>query len=426
MKIKWGGWFASFFWLIWEFLSMNIIAPERTLSLHDAERAIDQHFSSEGIQVTLDRYGSPLSSTVATLHFPYDSHGMENVGCGKGYEAEARVGAKYEAYEHAMGPLRLRRYSALRCFDSVVSQPALQHILPIQMLRHSGASQIAVLTFEAHEASGGAELLYPSFLINHRYANESIPGDDTDYGDARRYSCGTGVAAGVGFTEAAIHAASEVMERHGIGRFIAQHFFYDAKAPIRKMIPESMPAQLLHTLRDAESAIGASIEVFDATSQIPYPVFIAYCPDKTIADVHVVGGGCSLYPSHAAARAIKELVQQYKVAEGVDEVTQEWTKSKNNLARHPRLLRCLRMALDAQQRAKVVLCPLPRDPEKMPLDQHLSHLKSACFKAGYPLWVKELHSSASQVSLACAVMPKMERFSIVSLGGKVVPCYKYE
>lgn len=405
---------------------MKTIAPERTLSLHDAECAIDQHFSSEGIQVSLCRYGSPLSSTVATLNFPYDSSGIESVGCGKGYEAEARIGAKYEAYEHSMGPQQLRKYSALQCFGSVVSQPALQDVLPMQMLRQSNASTMAVLTFEADETSGGTELLYPSFLINHRYADESLPGDDTDYGSARRYSCGTGVAAGVGFTEAAIHAASEVIERHGIGRFIAQHFFYDSKEPIRKIVNDSMPQALQQTLQDAECAIGASIEVFDATSQIPYPVFIAYCPGKTIADVHVIGGGCSLYPSHAAARAVKELVQQYKVAEGVEEVTQEWTSSRNNLARHPRLLRCLRMAFDDRQRAKMMPCPMPRDPERMPLDQHMSHLKKECFKADHPLWVKELHSCASQVSLACAVMPKMERFSIVSLGGKVVPCYKYE
>lgn len=66
---------------------MNMIAPERTLSLQDAESVIDQHFINEGIQVTLNRYGSPLSSTVATLEFPFDSRDMESVGCGKGYEA---------------------------------------------------------------------------------------------------------------------------------------------------------------------------------------------------------------------------------------------------------------------------------------------------------------------------------------------------
>lgn len=408
---------------------MQAIALERTLSLQDAEIAIDKHFSSEGITVAVDRYGSPLSSTVATLQ---SSDGRmrdadrEYVGCGKGYEVEARVGAKYEAYEHYMGAVRLRECSALHSFDSVVSQPALQNILPVQLLRSSNASQMSALVFEADKDGDGVELLYPSFLINHKYANACLPGDDTDYSSARRYSCGTGVAAGFGFAEAAIHAASEVIERHGIGRFIAQHFFYDVKEPIRKMVPESMALQLLQVLRDAEAAIDANIEVFDATSQIGYPVFIAYCPERTISGVHVIGGGCSLYPSHAAARAIKELVQQYKVAEGLEHVEQEWLKSAGNLVRYPRLLRCLRMEFSVVQRSKIRLCSMPQDPERIPLAEHLSHLKAACSKADFPIWLKELHSSSSNVVLACAVIPKMERFSIVSLGGKVVPCYKYE
>jgi len=401
---------------------MTTVAPERTLSLHDAECAIDLHFASQDIQLTLSRYGHPLSSTVAILQPPDGTSGLECVGCGKGYETEARVGAKFEAYEHYMGTRRLRAFSTLQPFDEVVAQSALQDTLPVQMLRSTPASQIAVLTFEQ---PGGTDLLYPAFLINHEYANQALPGDDTDYSAARRYSCGTGVAAGVGFTEAAVHAASEVIERHGVGRFIARHFFHDVDAPIQQVDPGSMPTALLSTLHAAESALGASIEVFDATSQIAYPVYIAYCPDKTIAGVHVIGGGCSLYPSHAAARAIKELVQQYKVAEGIEHVEQQWLKSMNNLARQPRLLRCLRLAFEPRQRARVQRCAMPRDPQRMPLDKHLAHLQSTCQQADFPVWLKELHRGAGDVSLACAVMPRMERFSIVSLGGRVVPSHRY-
>ncbi|WP_211445250.1 YcaO-like family protein [Collimonas humicola] len=405
-------------------LPVKTIAPERSLSLQDAEVAIDKHFFNEAIGLTVDRYGSPLSSTVATLHFPCGS--MEDcVGCGKGYELEARVGAKYEAYEHYMGPICLHASSSLQLFDAVASQPALSGILPMRLLGRSQPSQISALTFDADAVSGDVGLLYPSFLINHQYADNCLPGDDADYSAARRYSCGTGIAAGFGFTEAAIHAASEVVERHSVGRFIAQHFFYDVEEPMRSIIPDSMPAPLLQILRDAEDAIGASIQVYNVTSQIDYPVFIAYCQDKRISDVHVIGGGCSLYPSHAAARAIKELVQQYKVAEGVDHVSHEWSRSIENLTKYQRLLRCLRLQFDARQRAKISLCLMPKDPEEMFLDQHLSHLKRECLKADFPIWLKELHSSDSQVSLACAVMPKMERFSIVSLGGRVVPSYQY-
>nr|NLU59766.1 hypothetical protein [Pseudomonas sp. BIGb0427] len=231
-----------------------------------------------------------------------------------------------------------------------------------------------------------------------------------------RHRCG----GGCGFTEAAIHAASEVIERHGIGRFIAQHFFYDSKEPIRKIIDNSMPAHLLNTLRDAETAIGASIEVFDASSQIDYPVFIAYCPEKTIADIHVVGGGCSLYPSHAAARAIKELVQQYKVAEGVQHVTQEWTNSKNNLGKTQSCCAACAWRLGPPSVPKQYLTRCLKT-RKNATGATLVPFKNECFKANHPVWLKELHSSPNQVSLACAVMPKWKDFRLFHWAEKLSP-----
>jgi len=46
--------------------------------------------------------------------------------------------------------------------------------------------------------------------------------------------------------------------------------------------------------------------------------------------------------------------------------------------------------------------------------------------AGLSVWLKEIDSDPAGVSLACAVMPGMERFALVSLGNVVIPCRSYQ
>jgi len=395
---------------------------ERNTSLDIAEQKIDTYFSNKNITVKIGRYGTPLSSTVVTLTFP-DTNEESCIGCGKGYEREARVGAKYEAYEHHQGLVSLRQNSMLVPFSSVVSQPEISALFPLQVLARSQPTKISAIPFYHPVDETGDDLLYPSFLIDYKYPMQKMSGDDADYRAAKRYSCGTGLAAGFDYTEAAIHAISEVIERHCYGRFLARIFFHELDSSVRQIEPETMPADLQEILRDAEGCLGEEILLIDISHDNLPAVFVAYCQGRTISGVHVMGAGCSIYPGHAATRAIKELVQQYSVAEGVDTVKNEWLKHINHLQKYPRLLKCLIADLSDME----LSCEkMPADPDVISLDEHLALLIENCRKSDLPVWVREIHRDETGVSIACAVMPGMERFSIVSLGNYVIPTNRYE
>jgi len=401
---------------------MQISVLERAHTLADAEAAIDRLFSDCGISVQLDRYGDPLSSTVATLSAS-DRFSDERVGCGKGYEDEARVGAKFEAYEHAMGPTQLRAITVLADYGELRGQSALSDVFPMTLLEPT-SSGIAAIPFADIGLINGAPLLYPSFLIDYTYSARPLAGDTTDYTAAGRYACGTGLAAGMGFTEAAIHALSEVIERHGIGRVIAQTRFYQLDGPLEFVDRHTVSPVLDAVWADAERVIQAPVHLIAVGCEIACPVFIAYCRDREIAGVHVLGGGCSLYASHAATRAIKELVQQYAVADGLEHVARDWARYRQHLVKYPRLLRCLEMQLDCDHPAHARLIAMPPDLAPLDLDTHLTCLQTLCRDSGYPVWLRSLHTTTYGVELVCAAMPRMERFSIVSLGGFVVPCHR--
>ncbi len=400
---------------------MQCIVPERSVSLAEAEAKIDVQLRENAVRISLERFGAPLSSTVATL----DSDGFNEScrGCGKGYEDEARVGAKFEAYEHHYSLQYFRAACELMPFPTVATQPALAGMLPVRILARNNPTQLGTIRFDDEESL--PTLHYPAFLIDYNHPSNRLTGDDADYQLGKRYSCGTGLAAGVGYIEAAIHAVSEVIERHSVGCFIAQHFFYSSRRAVRVVSPDSLPDDVAQVFHDAESCLHSRIQLIDVASAIECPVYIARCQERHIAGVHVMGAGCSIYASHAATRAIKELVQQHHIAEGVEWVRDEWRRHMLHLSPIPRLQQCLMADLDSQQGIKMSEVSLPADPPILPLAAQLTSLKDRCRTAGFPIWSKELHTAELGISLACAAMPNMERFSIVSLGNYVVPTYNY-
>ena len=402
---------------------------ERAYSLSDAEKIIDTFYARNDISLQIKKYGDPLSSTVVILDM-IDSKlkiegEKETIGCGKGYENEARVGAKFEAYEHYFSVEMLRKSQALHDFDVVTTQSDISALLPVTIMRKGQNQLVSAIHFEGDENLNQSGLIFPTFLINYRYANEPVPGDDTDYSASRRYSCGTGIAAGCNFDEAAIHAISEVIERDAVGRFLAKHFFFDSAKPIFCVDPLTLPLHVRQTLEDAESMLQDKIHLIDVTEVNECPVYIACCKSRRIEQVNVFGAGASRYPHHALLRAIKELVQQYKVAEGQEEVLQIWRRAFQNSSQSSSLRLCLELDLKScMTRGKTKYIPARTQPAIIPLAEQRTSLLVALNENKHPVWLKTLHCCLSSgLHLVCAVMPTMERFSIAALGGRVVPCF---
>lgn len=394
---------------------------ERERSLADAEQCIDTAMAALGLGVSLQRHGQALSSTVATVHGSGIDSTRDCVGCGKGTPDEARTGAKFEAYEHFHAVPALRAASRVADIPHTLAQPALADTLPVRMLVAQAPGLIGVLPLERLDADEPA-LDYPLFLIDHTYASQPLDKDTVDYHHARRYACGTGIAAGVGRNEALVHAVSEVIERHAVGTWIAQTYYRGHPESERPIDPATLPAALSDLLRQASAALGAHIVLSHAASDIDCPVVMARCVDRQICGLHVAGSGASLHAEHAAARAIKELVQQYKVVEGEPEALLHWQRCGQRLQQWPRLQPCLALAPGSGE-APVSFADLGGLTTRLPLDIHLQTLLERCADAQRPVWSRVLREDAADVTLACAVMPRMERFAVAALGGVVVPCY---
>ena len=395
------------------------ILPERSVTLSRSKKAIEDYFTRQGIQIKNDNFGDTLSVMVTLLN---RGDGTKPVpGCGKGYAEEARVGALYEAYEHYRSFPALREAGKLYPFESIIQQAELRGMLPLTILAKSSPAMIAAVEFP--DKNRPAPLLWPLFLTDCDYFSHIFPGDTTHYNAARRYTSNAGIAAGYGFTEAAIHAIGEVIERHCTGTLLARTFFYGTQKEIRTVNTDSLPPTLQSVLYDAQSALDDDVQIIDASEPALPPVYIAYCKGKPRNGITIYGAGCSVYADHAAARAIKELVQLHKLADNFTSFNQELEKHKQHLQTHEKLYRSLIADFSSLAAEDVTL---PEKRAELDLQEHLHFLITTCEMAGLPVWLKEIDSDPAGVSLACAVMPGMERFALVTLGNVVIPCRNYQ
>lgn len=391
---------------------------ERQVSLEEAEESINQWFEVNNTSYQVDTFGNNIALSIVTI---LDENNQSCVGCGKGNIKESVIGAKYEAYEHFMALKYLRELSDIYDSQRIINQSIFNNFLPLKILNSKKNSKISALYF-SHDHINKKDLFFPSFLIDYKYSNNPKIKDDSDYASARRYSCGTGLAVGYNYEEAAIHAVSEVIERHCIGRFLAEKFFHKINSQINIINNDSLSQELKETISAAQKYIKDDILLIDVSIEGLLPVFIACTKNKRISNINLLGGGCSFYPSYAAKRAITELVQQHLVNDNVKSVKDDWQSHYNHLIKYPKLLRCLAADMDQVEYSFI---NLQKDPHILDLPIHLDHIRNKCVYLNLPVWVKELKKEFNGISTVCAVMPNMERFSIVSLGGYVVPTNKY-
>lgn len=394
------------------------LPSERSCPSAIAAELIEEEFRRADLRVERRGTSGRLTAEAALL-MPIEPGLSETaIGIGMGDETAAALGACFEAYEHYLMPTYVRLATRLAPADTVIRQDALKREWVGAFLSARGlpSAQLGCIAYETPREP--TPLLWPSALVWDGYADAPMRGDDVIYDSLQRYASRGGIAIGMGYHEAAIHAASEAIERHALGCFLARHLFHNDARAVQGISRSGMGAAALACWHDAETALGIELELLDIGSDIACPAVVARCPGRTVMGVHLLGVGCSMYPSLAVRHALCELVQRYRCVDTFAMAAAALRARRLGLVRFPRLLRCFEAAPVGMRpfRAR-----LPDDPPIASLVDHLHWLRATVSRAGYTLWLRELYRSPLGVSLVSAVIPGMERFAVVLLGRVAVP-----
>lgn len=376
----------------------------------------------------------------------WDADGAEvpfGLGAGKGPGAAARVGAQFEALEHAFtGPTVLESLP-LRLVDS--ADLARGPFAVDRAVRDVAAQDGARVACVRHEAlDGGPPVDVPVFLwapwfplpTEEAVATRRDLGDTADYRSAASYSVNSGCAIGATRDEALLHALNEWVERDAFSLFLLRGV-HD-RGPLPARVPhEALPETLRGFVDRAQDLVGGPVVLLDLTTDLGVPVVMAYAPERTGAGPdHRYGLGASLSGELAAERAVTEFVQGALLAEVVAEQSAAPSGPfarlvadhdvvagvRARLAEHPRLLACA-MVDFADRLEEAPTAPLPAETvppgSGVPLQRAavVGRLSAAGHRvAAHPL--RTLEHGTTVVQVQC---PGLERFHLVTKGHVAPP-----
>ncbi|WP_067962578.1 YcaO-like family protein [Nocardiopsis trehalosi] len=344
------------------------------------------------------------------------------LGAGKGDPAAARVGAVFEALEHASthaGVLRpdhvvLRPVRALTA-GAWGTDPAVLALDP-------GAR--APLACRTHTALDGRSpdvdvpvfLSCPSYLGADAAPLRAALGDTHDYAPAARYSTNSGTAIGSTRTEALVHALAEVVERDAYSLLLAAVFLGPGGRAARLVRPESLPDDLARWHDLARRRVHGPVHLLDMTTDLGVPAFSAHA--RCGGGAPVQGQGASLSARLAVRRALTELVQCAAMADhdGADAVTPDLRA----LRPYPALLAAGRADLGPHLAAAR---PVDFHDTAAPATPggHLRGLVAAVAARGHTPYAADVRTTATGVCTVSVVVPGLERFFAVTGGAPVVP-----
>ncbi|XKK39390.1 YcaO-like family protein [Nocardiopsis sp. ARC36] len=344
------------------------------------------------------------------------------LGMGKGDDDAARVGAVFEALEHALthaSTLRPDRVVLRSVRDLVVgvwgTDPAVLALDP-----HTDAPLACRTHTSLDDRSTAVDV--PVFLTCPSYPGaDAAPlrgalGDTHDYAPAARYSTNSGSAIGSSRTEALVHALAEVVERDAYSLLLAELFLGPGGRAARVVRPESLPEDLARWHGLARRRVRGPVHVLDMTSDLGVPAFSAHGLSGGGAPVQ--GQGASLSARLALRRALGELVQCAAVADHDGE--EAVTPDLRGLRPYPALLAAGRadigQHLGAARPVDFHDTAAPATP-----GGHLRGLVAAVAARGYTPYAAEVYTAATGVCVVSVVVPGLERFFAVTGGAPVVP-----
>ncbi|MEO3807534.1 YcaO-like family protein [Sphaerisporangium sp. B11E5] len=390
---------------------------ERVVPLQEATRRVTAAIATLGLTPELTdrgRGGEPGAWSCRLLTGGAGPPAAE--GMGKGRRAEARAGALFEALEHHLTGPALFDPAALELAEpaGVAAGPLRREACGVLLSRAPGR----LACHRYRPLGGGREIAVPLFLGAPWYAETHAgrlrerAADTCDYRHLMRYACNSGSAAGVTAAEALLHALNEAVERDALSLLLVRAFLRDAEFRPAVVDPATLPCHLAHAYAAAERVTGAPVHLLDITSDLGVPTMLAYTA-PTARHPHRRGAGTSLSASHAAWRALTELIQTTLGRTAPDEPA--WS------ARHPELRACGRFDLTVHlRRARTVPCREAGGVPRHPRDQ-LRKLVTVLTAHGFVPYRRVVAVLPGRIVAVHVIVPGLERFMLILGGNLVLP-----
>ena len=398
-------------------MTHSIIAHERELSLAEAYARVLQELACLGLVGSAHTLGERVVNTRVTLT---DAHTTpKGAGSGKGYADSALVGAYFEALEHYLSEhhemhagIEMRpanRYARDGFFhDDSLLDCVIQH------------TEAHIASRQYHSPLDTSTFYYPVAFSLPAYSARPLAGDTFDYAGIRRYFSNSGIAIGATYNEAALHAINECLERDALSLFLLRHFYYQQDRPLRRVQRPQPPHSLATLWQDVELELDADVVLLDISSEFCVTTCMAFTHSGN-QPITLFGCGTSLSASHAAARALTELVQVRLAATRAD-TAQHIDLQMRHLAAFPRLQRCLRLDIDdLMMHTRQQLVALPMHGAPGTLGEQIHVIARNVRAHNRELGISTLYQTDRGTTLANVVIPGLERFYIVSTGNVVIP-----
>jgi ribosomal protein S12 methylthiotransferase accessory factor len=257
--------------------------------------------------------------------------------------------------------------------------------------------------------------LVPAFLIDPHYPSHKAEGDSfAEYRSLLRNSSGLGTGASTSRVEATLHALCELVEHDSLSIALLRWYLL-GQHDLRVVRGDSLPHELARLLRRADAVTKTSVRLLDITSDLGIPSYIAVsegCHDQPT----LVGMGVSPIASQAAYRSVDELTQS---------VTFSHLGNASNpvlrLAPWPVLQQCGCMHISGFSPSCVTEVDLRASASATTPDVALNSLIAGLHRQGFECYFRDLTPNDSEISVVAALVPGLERFSLVRLGVPVLP-----
>lgn len=372
-----------------------------------------------GLRCHFEKLGAPIPSIKCILK---DGHTDVGSGLGKGLGTQAYASALFEAIEH---------YAWFRDSPSIMTLPE-----PIDFDGRdkglSGCSPDLELICGREEVHfsrvamkpvghSGQSINYP-FFLTHPFWHATHASEKESIGRfaLRRYSTNSGTASGVSAADALLHGLLEAVERDAIGIELLRVVVSKSPAPARRVLAENIFRGFAETVCEVERDGIEFLASWDFTAKdICVPVALVGVIDKQDGRVSF-GTGASLLAEYAFERALLEAVQTVHALRTLPDRKPYRTIDSSA----PAFIRC---ALDRghfQFSGGVEYvtpeCFLePSVVTELSPQAQLEAIASRLTSLAMPVYRRTLLSGT--VSVEQVVVPRLERFHVVTSGVPVAP-----